>query len=88
VLAEVSKLWITENGAVSKDDNTIDHFDCPGYLAPAFDCYAISSIDARRSPASSKVIALTIDGGPSEYTMDFQHILHTNGATATYFAVG
>lgn len=41
-----------------------------------------------RVPTSSKVIALTIDDGPSEYTNEIMHILKSNGATATFFVIG
>ena len=37
---------------------------------------------------SSKVIALTIDDGPSEFTSDIMNILQANGATATFFIIG
>lgn len=37
---------------------------------------------------SSKVIALTIDDAPSEYTTEIMRILHTNNATATFFVIG
>src|SRR5689334_20678480 len=36
----------------------------------------------------SKVIALTIDDGPSEYTDEIMRILEANGATATFFIIG
>ena len=36
----------------------------------------------------SKVIALTIDDGPSEYTNEIMQILNFNGATATFFVIG
>ena len=41
-----------------------------------------------RVPTSSKVIALTIDDGPSEYTKEIMQILNSNGATATFFIIG
>lgn len=41
-----------------------------------------------RISTSTKVIALTIDDGPSEYTNEIMQILHTNGATATFFIIG
>ncbi|KAI4165486.1 MAG: hypothetical protein LQ342_000896 [Letrouitia transgressa] len=41
-----------------------------------------------RVPTSSKVIALTIDDGPSEYTDEIMQILKSNGATATFFIIG
>lgn len=41
-----------------------------------------------RISTSSKVIALTIDDGPSEYTDEIMQILHTNDATATFFIIG
>ena len=41
-----------------------------------------------RISTSSKVIALTIDDGPSEYTNEIMQILHSNGATATFFIIG
>lgn len=39
-------------------------------------------------PMTSKVIALTIDDGPSEYTDEIMEILKTNNATATFFVIG
>jgi len=39
-------------------------------------------------PTSSKLIALTIDDGPSEYTDEIMQILKANGATATFFVLG
>ena len=41
-----------------------------------------------RVPTSAKVIALTIDDGPSEHTEEIMQILHANGATATFFIIG
>ena len=41
-----------------------------------------------RVPVSSKVIALTIDDGPSEYSEEIMHILKDNDATATFFIIG
>jgi peptidoglycan/xylan/chitin deacetylase (PgdA/CDA1 family) len=41
-----------------------------------------------RVTASSKVVALTIDDGPSEYTQEIMEILKANGATATFFIIG
>ncbi|MCJ1226829.1 hypothetical protein MMC12_003483 [Toensbergia leucococca] len=41
-----------------------------------------------RVPTSSKIIALTIDDGPSEYTNDIMQILKSNDATATFFTIG
>lgn len=41
-----------------------------------------------RVSTSSKVIALTIDDGPSQYTNEIIQILNTNGATATFFIIG
>ncbi|KAL9610719.1 MAG: hypothetical protein Q9167_004582 [Letrouitia subvulpina] len=41
-----------------------------------------------RVSTSSKVVALTIDDGPSEYTDEIMHILKSNGATATFFIIG
>ena len=37
---------------------------------------------------SSKVVALTIDDGPSEYTYEIKQILEANDATATFFIIG
>lgn len=37
---------------------------------------------------SSKVVALTIDDGPSDYTNEIIQILKSNGATATFFVIG
>ncbi|KAL8906729.1 MAG: hypothetical protein Q9207_001855 [Kuettlingeria erythrocarpa] len=39
-------------------------------------------------PTSSKVVALTIDDGPSEYTDEIAKILRSNEATATFFVIG
>ncbi len=39
-------------------------------------------------PTASKVIALTIDDAPSEYTDEIMDILKANGATATFFVIG
>src|SRR3954454_8190758 len=39
-------------------------------------------------PTRSKIIALTIDDGPSEYTDEIMQVLKANGATATFFIVG
>ena len=39
-------------------------------------------------PTSSKIIALTIDDGPSEYTNEIMQVLKANGATATFFIIG
>lgn len=36
----------------------------------------------------SKVVALTIDDGPSEHTNEIMQILKSNGATATFFIIG
>ncbi len=36
----------------------------------------------------SKVVALTIDDGPSEYTSELIEILRSNDATATFFIIG
>jgi len=41
-----------------------------------------------RVPTSSKVVALTIDDGPSEYTGEILQILKSNKATATIFIIG
>ena len=41
-----------------------------------------------RVPTSAKVIALTIDDGPSEHTEEIMQILNANGATATFFIIG
>ncbi|MCJ1246321.1 hypothetical protein MMC30_003527 [Trapelia coarctata] len=41
-----------------------------------------------RVSTSSKIIALTIDDGPSEYTNEIMQILKANGATATFFIIG
>lgn len=37
---------------------------------------------------TSKIVALTIDDGPSEYTDEIMQILRANGATATFFIIG
>lgn len=39
-------------------------------------------------PTSSKIVALTIDDGPSQYTEEIMKILRDNGATATFFIIG
>jgi peptidoglycan/xylan/chitin deacetylase (PgdA/CDA1 family) len=39
-------------------------------------------------PTTKKVVALTIDDGPSEYTEEILQILHANNATATFFIIG
>lgn len=41
-----------------------------------------------RVSISSKVVALTIDDGPSVYTNEIMQILNTNAATATFFIIG
>ena len=41
-----------------------------------------------RVSTSSKVIALTIDDGPSEYTEEIMQILRDNEATASFFIIG
>ncbi len=41
-----------------------------------------------RVSTSSKVIALTIDDGPSDYTNEIMQILESNGVTATFFIIG
>ena len=41
-----------------------------------------------RVSTSSKVVALTIDDGPSEYTNEIMQILKSNGASATFFIIG
>ena len=41
-----------------------------------------------RVSTSSKVVALTIDDGPSDYTNEILHILNSNDATATFFIIG
>jgi len=41
-----------------------------------------------RVSTSSKIIALTIDDGPSEYTEEIMQILKANGAAATFFIIG
>lgn len=37
---------------------------------------------------SSKIVALTIDDGPSGYTDEIRQILKANNATATFFIIG
>ena len=37
---------------------------------------------------SSKTIALTIDDGPSEHTVEIMEVLKANDATATFFVIG
>lgn len=41
-----------------------------------------------RVSTSSKVVALTIDDGPSEYTSEIMQVLAANSATATFFIIG
>src|SRR5436305_794168 len=41
-----------------------------------------------RISTSSKIIALTIDDGPSQYTNEIMEILKSNEATATFFMIG
>ncbi|MCJ1403737.1 hypothetical protein MMC11_006960 [Xylographa trunciseda] len=41
-----------------------------------------------RVSTSSKVVALTLDDGPSEYTNEIMQILSANNATATFFVIG
>ncbi|EEQ27617.1 hypothetical protein McanMca71_000123 [Microsporum canis] len=39
-------------------------------------------------PTSKKIVALTIDDGPSKYTPEILQILKSNDATATFFVIG
>lgn len=39
-------------------------------------------------PTKKKVVALTIDDGPSEYTPEILRILQANNANATFFIIG
>lgn len=39
-------------------------------------------------PTSTKVVALTIDDAPSEYTDEIVQLLKANNATATFFTIG
>jgi len=41
-----------------------------------------------RVSTSSKVVALTIDDGPSKYTEEIMQVLKSNNATATFFIIG
>lgn len=41
-----------------------------------------------RVSTSSKIVALSIDDGPSEYTHEIMQLLEANGATATFFIIG
>ena len=41
-----------------------------------------------RVPTSTKIMALTIDDGPSEYTPEIMQLLKTNNATASFFVIG
>lgn len=41
-----------------------------------------------RVSTSSKIVALTLDDGPSEYTDEILQILQANNATATFFVIG
>ncbi|KAL8819436.1 MAG: hypothetical protein Q9223_002119 [Gallowayella weberi] len=40
------------------------------------------------SSSGNKMVALTIDDGPSEFTEEIMEILKANGATATFFLIG
>lgn len=37
---------------------------------------------------TQRIVALTVDDGPSEYTEEIMEILEANGATATFFVIG
>ena len=39
-------------------------------------------------PTSKKIMTLTIDDGPSQYTNEILEILKANDATATFFIIG
>ncbi|MCJ1410886.1 hypothetical protein MMC19_004973 [Ptychographa xylographoides] len=41
-----------------------------------------------RVSTSSRIVALTLDDGPSEYTEEIIQILKSSGATATFFVIG
>ena len=41
-----------------------------------------------RVSTSSKIVALTIDDGPSEYTNEIMQILKAHNASATFFIIG
>ena len=41
-----------------------------------------------RISISSRVVALTIDDGPSDYTNEIMQILNANNSTATFFIIG
>ena len=41
-----------------------------------------------RTSTSSKVVALTIDDGPSQFTPRIMEVLKYNNATATFFIIG
>jgi peptidoglycan/xylan/chitin deacetylase (PgdA/CDA1 family) len=41
-----------------------------------------------RVSTKSKIVALTIDDGPSEYTAEIMQLLKANDATATFFIIG
>ena len=41
-----------------------------------------------RVSTSSKIVALTIDDGPSEYTNEIMQILKSHNASATFFIIG
>ena len=66
----------------------------PFYLTYKTPAYVVRYLQWRwpdvlwRVPTSSKVIALTIDDGPSEYTEEILQVLNSNGATATFFIIG
>lgn len=39
-------------------------------------------------PTTKKIVALTIDDGPSKYTQEIMHILKANNVSATFFIIG
>jgi peptidoglycan/xylan/chitin deacetylase (PgdA/CDA1 family) len=41
-----------------------------------------------RVSTTSKIVALTIDDGPSEYTAEIMQLLRANDASATFFVIG
>ncbi|KAI8934371.1 hypothetical protein NX059_009106 [Plenodomus lindquistii] len=45
-------------------------------------------VPSSQLPASSKIVALTIDDAPSEFTNDILDVLKENGAKATFFVIG
>jgi peptidoglycan/xylan/chitin deacetylase (PgdA/CDA1 family) len=58
----------------------------PGWLISVFEQWWPQVL--WRVKTSQKIIALTIDDSPSEYTSEILDILNTHGAYATFFVIG